>query len=334
MIAAEARLQTASVRADVVLQAAARRDGPIVAGPWTSEVGFEVLYWIPLLRWLARRWGIGPERLTAVTRGGAGVWYAGLAGRTVELFEHVGVAELHDAGAGRERRSSSRKQRRGDMFDRHVLHRAGLEEATVLAPDLMYELFAPLWARRRPMTLLERRTVFAPLGLPPVPADRRDHIALKAYWSDAFPETPAHHRALDELVAWLAERCPVVVLSTGTAFDDHREYRPAQLAGVRVCEVADDPATNLAVQSQLVASARMLFAVHGGFAHLGPFLGTDTVAFHGGDGFIQAHEDSARRAWRALRAGGGAVDCVTVPVDGLLRFARLAAGAPGGPRAC
>ena len=25
--------------------------GPIVAGPWLSEVGFEVLYWIPFLRW-------------------------------------------------------------------------------------------------------------------------------------------------------------------------------------------------------------------------------------------------------------------------------------------
>ena len=29
-----------------------RKPGPILVGPWLSEVGFELLYWIPLLRWI------------------------------------------------------------------------------------------------------------------------------------------------------------------------------------------------------------------------------------------------------------------------------------------
>ena len=38
-----------SVRLD--LWRAARGSAPIVVGPWLSEVGYEVLYWIPFLRW-------------------------------------------------------------------------------------------------------------------------------------------------------------------------------------------------------------------------------------------------------------------------------------------
>ena len=30
------------------------RSEPILVGPWLGEVGFELLYWIPFLRWFAR----------------------------------------------------------------------------------------------------------------------------------------------------------------------------------------------------------------------------------------------------------------------------------------
>jgi hypothetical protein len=28
------------------------KPGPILVGPWLSEVGFELLYWIPMLHWI------------------------------------------------------------------------------------------------------------------------------------------------------------------------------------------------------------------------------------------------------------------------------------------
>ena len=33
------------------LRRVASGTAPIVAGPWLAEVGYEVLYWIPFLRW-------------------------------------------------------------------------------------------------------------------------------------------------------------------------------------------------------------------------------------------------------------------------------------------
>ena len=47
---------------------------PIIAGPWTSEVGYEALYWLPFLAWAADHYGVRPERMIALSRGGtAGV---------------------------------------------------------------------------------------------------------------------------------------------------------------------------------------------------------------------------------------------------------------------
>jgi len=35
----------------------------IVAGPWLGEVGFELLYWVPFLRWFAGTFRVAPQRL-------------------------------------------------------------------------------------------------------------------------------------------------------------------------------------------------------------------------------------------------------------------------------
>src|SRR5689334_23334751 len=51
----------------------------VVVGPWLSEVGFEALYWVPFLRWVRAAFRLDPSRVVAVSRGGVGSWYAGIA---------------------------------------------------------------------------------------------------------------------------------------------------------------------------------------------------------------------------------------------------------------
>src|SRR5690242_8075598 len=63
------------LRVEREIAAVARGRGPIIAGPWLSEVGFEVLYWIPFLRWFEDRYRVDRERVIAVSRGGVAGWY-------------------------------------------------------------------------------------------------------------------------------------------------------------------------------------------------------------------------------------------------------------------
>mgnify|MGYP006178130031 CR=1 FL=1 len=51
------------------------RTRPIAVGPWLGEVGFELLYWVPFLRWAATHVGFDRERLLIIARGGTTTWY-------------------------------------------------------------------------------------------------------------------------------------------------------------------------------------------------------------------------------------------------------------------
>src|SRR5687767_9216528 len=62
---------------------------PILVGPWRSEVGFEVLYWIPFLHAFRMQYKVPNDRLIAIGRGGSASWY-GFNG-TADLYEHVPV---------------------------------------------------------------------------------------------------------------------------------------------------------------------------------------------------------------------------------------------------
>ena len=315
-VRAELRVQAASVAADAELVRVCRGDRPIVAGPWLSEVGFEVLYWIPLLRWLAEYRGVTPERLVALTRGGAGPWYDGLAHRTIEAYDHLPAERVGDelrrrAGHGRQ------KQLDRGALDEELLRVAGVDHA-VLHPRIMYRLFAPLWMRRRPLTLVERRTIFSPLPTRRSAAGDKPYVAVKAYFSTCLPPTPANRDFLRRLLERLAEHGRVVLLSTGLSIDEHEE-----LAGDSRVETLAGRARardNLAVQSDAVAGAEALFCTYGGFAHLGPFLGVPTFALYSDDAFVPAHLDVMQRAARALRADGSDASFTLLSVESALKL--------------
>src|SRR5215510_800169 len=61
--------------------------GSILVGPWTGEVGFELIYWAPFVRWFVAEYGIDPRQLTIYSRGGTQAWYAMPGSGYVDIFE-------------------------------------------------------------------------------------------------------------------------------------------------------------------------------------------------------------------------------------------------------
>src|SRR5262245_49902659 len=74
---------------------------PIVVGPWLAEVGYEVLYWIPFLRWFQDTYGVSRDRLIVVSRGGMEAAYGSLAGAYVDLFDLIAPEALAARNAER-----------------------------------------------------------------------------------------------------------------------------------------------------------------------------------------------------------------------------------------
>ncbi len=292
-----------------VLAQAASSGRPIIVGPWTSEVGYEVLYWIPFLHWAVDRYGVQPGRVIALSRGGTQSWYGGIATRYVEIFDLVDPGEFAKQVAGRRDRGDQKQMAPSD-FDcelvRLASERLGIHDAVVWHPGVMYQLFRAFWHGDRSLEFLFRHTHFrrvramehasSGLALPP------DYAAVKFYTGTALPDTDSNREVLRDLVRRLAARMPVVMLDTAWTVDEHRDYGFEGIRGVTTLKSSLDPRTNLGLQTRVVAGAKRFLGTCGGLAWLAPFLGVDTLAVYEDDRYLMAHMYAARYAYRRTRA--------------------------------
>lgn len=288
------------------LERVAAGGGPLIAGPWCSEVGYEVLYWIPFLRWVMAAYRISQDRVIAVSRGGTSSWYSGIATRYVEVFDYISPSQLAARAA-----AGILKQRELSELDRDVIDRCsrtlGLPSSTqVLHPSLMFRWFAPFWSGHETLSFVEQHTRFARImapGIePPVPLPD-GYAALKFYAARSLPDQPAVRAQLRALIDSLSERMPIVHLDTGLGIDDHLDY--ALDASERVVSLRGcfDASTNLAVQTSIVAGARLFVGTCGSLAWLAPLLGVPTVPVFTDASFLHAHLHVARRVYGRIGAG-------------------------------
>jgi hypothetical protein len=258
--------------------------GRVVVGPWLGEVGFEVLYWIPFLHWLFERHGLAAEDVTVVSRGGAEPWYGGLAGRYVDVFDHITpedfrrrTLELWAQTGGLQKQVAVRD------WDEQVLDATlgeSRREAALLHPQLLYRLFRNVWQGALPLRDFLDRALHRPWGKPDAAVPLPDEFtAVRFYFRDSFPDTPENRALVHDVVERLARRRPVVLLNTGVVVDEHLDAEPP--AGDRILRplAAVDAARNLAAQSAAVARAELFVGTYGGLAHLAPFYGVPTIGF-------------------------------------------------------
>lgn len=294
---------------------------PVVVGPWLSEVGFEILYWIPFLRWFKDRYRIHDDRMIVVTRGGAAAWYSDLTTNSVEIFDLMDAAAFGARNESRRRDEAGGGQKQlaagtldAEVMD-HVRQRLGLQSARVCHPSLMYQLFRQFWFGNRALDVVTSHTRFTAVK-PPAIADPpplpRDFTAVKFYTGAAIPDAAPNRVMLRHIVLQLAAERPVVLLDTGMAFDEHEDYRFAGVRNVVSLSGALTPRDNLAVQTYAISRAASFVGTCGSLAWLAPLLGVPTVAVYAEDRFLLSHLYAARHAYRQA----GAADFLTVDLRG------------------
>lgn len=301
------------------LDSLARGSRPIVLGPWLGEVGFELLYWIPFLRWFAEQHSIPPERLIAVSRGGAAAWYMAFAGRSHDALAFMSLDDFRRRNADRSGRLGEQKQVAPTSLEEEIVacvRKAEGREVATLHPATMYRLFAPYWWGHQPLDWVRRYARFTPIQPPSLdvrlPAN---YTAVKFYFNDCFRNTPENRAFVERTIRTLAEEGPVISLSTGVAVDEHVPCEPdiAAMQGIRHLLA---PQSNLIVQSAIVAGARRFVGTYGGFAYLAPLCGVPAVSYYSEPGsFSTRHLDLVRDV---LRSGGRPelLDVVEVPRGG------------------
>lgn len=288
------------------------RDRLLVAGPWLSEVGFETLYWIPFLHWLKTAFHVNPDRIVAVSRGGVASWYQGIASRYVDIWDEIDPAEFARRNAER----GVTKHYEPSPLDRDILdlvaRRLGTSDFDVVHPGLMYRLFTLYWSGQRAMGFMDAHTRFHKMSPPSPLIDPallpKEYVAVKFYAARSLPDTPEIRAHLRSIVHALAERQHVVLLDTGLVLeDDHADYTFATQGRVVSARQWMTPATNLGVQTQIVAGASAFVGTCGSIAWLAPRLGVHTSALFVDPKWLHAHVAVAMRAYHRLNAGRFAI---------------------------
>jgi hypothetical protein len=301
-----------------------RSGRPIVVGPWTGEIGFELLYWIPFVRWAIEKFNLPAERLVIVSRGGTRDWYAGLGARYVDTFSLVTPDEFRAAT------EAVKKQRAMGRFDRRLLRSIATGLAggrpALLHPALMYALFMPFWKHQAALTRVADHARYRriepsrPASLPPLPAE---YVAVRFYFSSCFPDTPGNRAFVAATVASLAEQGDVVMLNPGFRVDDHVDYHTgdgvSSRGKIHYVNMSAEPQENLAWQAAIIAGAKAFVGTYGGFAYLAPFCGVNALAFYSDRTYFVYHLELAQRAFAEV--GGGTIEALDVGNVSLLRTA-------------
>jgi len=296
------RLDERAIAGDV--RALASGSNLILAGPWTGEVGFEVLYWIPFLRWLLREANVSRDRVIACSRGGVDTWYADLASRYVEIFDFVAPAELHRENATRKSTRGEQKQTTRGSFDDRLVAKVSSAigaEVRVLHPSSMFRLYRRYLWKHAGTDWLHRVARYQQWSMAAAaPSLPESFVAVKLYFNDGMSDTAATRDAMRELMAGISARTPVVSLATGLQLDDHSEMELPD--AVHVGSLSDAQ-TNLGRQAAILSRARAFVGTYGGYAYVPPLYGVPTTAlFTRPDGFDRTHLTMAQSAFARIGA--------------------------------
>ena len=307
------------------MQQLARRDGPVLIGPWTGEVGFELLYWAPFVRWAVNKFGIDPARITILSRGGTASWYG------IEGARYEDVLSLVSADEFRAHTEEAKKQRRVRFFDRRLIRRVARtlgERTGVLHPALMYALYMPYWKQQTSRRWVEQFAEYRRIVPPTIPGLSlpRDYVAVRFYFSECFPDTVENRAAVASLIRSLTTETHVVLLGTPARVDDHHDFEMTR--SDRVHSVADlmRPETNLAVQTAVIAGARAIVTTYGGYSYLAPLCGVDAIAMYSKRTYFTYHLDFAQHVFDEI--GGGSLTVLDAATAPLMRHLGTIPGRP------
>jgi hypothetical protein len=309
-----------------ILQRMAASPRHIVVGPWLSEVGFELLYWIPFLNWVKTYRPFDAERMVVISRGGAGIWYQNITKNYVDLFDFFTPEQFRTKNADRLQENKQKHLALTD-FDREILKLAyqhlGSKQVELLHPMYMYRLFYPYWKSQMSINLVDTFATFE--RLPPIDTSDvagelpRDYTAVRFYFNESFPDTEENKLFVTRLLQSLTDAGDVVLLNPDLRIDDHWEMTIGKNPRIHSVDHLMTPRNNLEIQTKVISRARAFVGTYGGLSYLAPMYGVTSLAFFSHrDKFSPQHLELARRVFGNFKRGSYVVlDTSDIDVLGL-----------------
>lgn len=285
--------------------AAQKKGDWVVIGPWLSEVGFEVLYWVPFLKKAFGRKPWDPAKTIVISRGGAAAWYTGLADHYLDIFDVMSVSEYRGKMEARWEEVGGQKQCFVDELDHELMDFAvkkfGMNSYGNIHPHIMYNGFRDFWRGRMGIGTALKHFDMSFFDKPPAPVEGLpdDYYAVKFYFRPSFLDNEKDRAFVNSVITHLTQKHDVVLLNTGMEIDDHPELFPEENERLHRVDNMMEPASNLAVQTAIIANAKGFVGTYGGLSYLPLFYGVTSFAFYSNEEhFLPSHLELAKRVSR------------------------------------
>ncbi len=283
--------------ADAALALAAKGDGPILVGPWFGDLGIEMLYWLPFVRWWRKRYKVDKSRLVSISRGALGRWYETVAGGYLDMAALWPEADLLRLDRRRIEEAARYDGPPGlTPTEAWVCEAAAaslsLGAFNVLPPWTLAALFDPYWEGAVGYQAVAPWTRVGLLSLkhkrvrqicPHLPST---YVAVSFPFGDAFPDEEANRKRATETVAGLAKRGNVVVIDSDIPFAPHPKVRHLDAPGSDRREA----------QFAAIAGAEAFVGSLGPLAYVAGLFGKRCIAFESAHSAASdCHKDFASR---------------------------------------
>lgn len=259
---------------------------PVIAGPFISDVGIELIYWIPFLRWLIESYGLDRKNFVAVSRCGADRWYQDLGVEYVDLCD---ILDQEKASLFFKDRISSGKIKQFTVTEIEkplldtVSEKKGIIGYHHIHPSVMYNLFLPVWKRSLPEKFIRQYTKYKPLGnsksRETIEGLPKDYIAVKFSFCPQFPDHPQNRLFLKEIIDRVSTQFPIVNLSTGIQIDMHEDFSPASNGEFNL-KGRVNHRNLLEVQTAVIGNAKLFLGTHSNISYLAPLMGVKTTTLY------------------------------------------------------
>jgi hypothetical protein len=225
---------------------------PLVVGPYTGEMSFEFLTWLPYLRW---RFGDDMPNLLAISRGGTDGCYPC---PVVNAHNVMSAHEIRNGMAIRKMATGKFKALPDDALDNEILRRLGLQ--TTIHPSTATAIpWVYLSEYLRKIELPNKSRV-----LP----DKYAVVRLFANdWLDRCPPL--------EVIEEYAGGLPIVVCESDEPTDNHSPFEPS----FPHISFTFPPFESISNTLAAFINAELVMAPAGGLSYVSALCGKKTIAF-------------------------------------------------------
>lgn len=284
----------------------------VLFGPWTSEIGFELLYWIPYLK---KNFKLENKKIIIISRGGVENWY-----KFSNYYKYFNLLDLVSSSEIKnhfdiKKSIGGQKQFFLEDFDKKIIQKVKeklkINSIEVIHPKEMYNFFKPYWSGLYSYgfrTIVEKEMKFNELDK--IDLKVKNFVACKIYSSSILnidQNKEIYSQKIKIILNEILKKFNIIFLNFETD-DDHQVIN---FDGLNTNEnkffffkdlVKNlDIQNNLKIQSTIVSQSEFFLGTYGGFAYLPAYYNKHSVGLWNDNSKLIYRHQSAFEAFQQTK---------------------------------